>query len=344
MERSILLDTLHGKKTQRPPVWYMRQAGRILPSYNALKEKYTFWQLMKDPKLGAKVTLMPVQDLGVDAAILFSDILVIPYALGMGLEFTDEGPVFEKPLSTLSNPASICKPDAAKLEYIYKVIDEINIQKPENISLIGFCGAPLTVLLYMLQGLGSKSDFPAATQFIYNNKKQTIQLIDVITDLSIEYMKGQKQHGIDVFQLFDTHAGIIPFSLYKELFFPSIAKIARVARELSLPFIFFPKGIGCGLSEITPEYADFVSIDWQTSLKKAREIIHKDIGLQGNIDPKLLFAPQEEIISTLETYLEFGKKNNNWIFNLGHGFMPGMSFENAKLMTDWVKTVDWGRE
>lgn len=343
MSDSILLQTLQGKATSRPPQWFMRQAGRVLPSYLKIKENYTFWQMMQNPKIAAEVTLLPVNDLGVDAAILFSDILVIPYALGMGLNFTNTGPVFKKPLFQRSNPLAELNPDPSKLNYIYKVVDEIIKTKPENIPLIGFCGAPLTVLLFMLQGLGRKGDFPDAIKFIYQNKKITQKLIIELTDLSILYAEEQINHGIEVFQLFDTHAGLVPNDLYEELFMPSIKKIAASVRAKGVPFIFFPKGLGNGIANITPEDCDFLSIDWQTSLATARKLVHKDIGLQGNIDPRLLYASQEEIEKTLNTYIDFGSKNQNWIFNLGHGFIPGLPFENAKFLADWVKKTDWRR-
>ncbi|GET34157.1 uroporphyrinogen decarboxylase [Prolixibacter bellariivorans] len=340
---SILLRTLKGESTERPPVWFMRQAGRVLPSYLEIKKQYTFWQMMQNPEVAAQVTLLPVEDLGVDAAILFSDILVVPYAMGMGLDFTDAGPTFDEPLAFRENPINGLFDDPTKLDYIYAVIDEINRTKPAHIPLIGFCGAPLTVLLFMLQGLGRKGDFPDAIRFIYENRETTKQLIDALTDMSIEYIKGQIKHGIDVFQLFDTHAGLLPFDVYNELFLPPVRKIAQVVRDAGLPFIFFPKGIGTGIAKLTPEEADFLSVDWQTSLTNARKLVHPEIGLQGNVDPRLLFAPQEEIEKELKKYLRFGAENQNWIFNLGHGFMPGIPFENARFLADWAKNADWKR-
>jgi uroporphyrinogen decarboxylase len=342
-EQPILLKTLTGQATDRPPMWFMRQAGRVLPSYLAIKEKHSFWQMMQSPKIGAEVTLLPINDLGVDAAILFSDILVIPYAMGMGLDFTDNGPRFEIPLTQLSDPLGSLHPDAEKLNYIYKVIDQVKLTKPSDIPLIGFCGAPLTVLLYMLQGLSRKSDFPEAVKFIYENKATTKKLIDAVTELSIVYIKGQIKHGIDVFQLFESHAGLITIELYKELFMPSVKKIAKVLRDHNVPFIYFPKGFGFGIQDLTPEHCDFVSIDWQTPIELARKIVHPQIGLQGNLDPRALYGSKQEIQETLEKYIPFGRENQNWIFNLGHGFMPGISYENAKFMADWVKHTDWGR-
>ncbi len=343
MSEPLLLQTLRGKATKRPPVWFMRQAGRILPSYLKIKKNYTFWQMMQDPKIAAKVTLLPVHDLGVDAAILFSDILVIPYAMGMGLDFKETGPVFEKPLAFRDNPLQGLDPDPSKLEYIYKVVDEVVATRPADTAFIGFCGAPLTVLLFMLQGLGRKGDFPDAIKFIYQNRTITQKLVEVLTDLSIVYAQEQINRGVEVFQLFDTHAGLIPFDLYEELFLPAVKRIAAAVRNKNTPFIFFPKGLGTGIKNITPEYCDFLSIDWQTSLNTARELVLPEIGLQGNIDPRLLFAPQNEIEKVLNSYIGFGNKHQNWIFNLGHGFIPGLSVENAKFVTEWVKNTNWNR-
>jgi uroporphyrinogen decarboxylase len=340
---SIFLDTLKGKKTDRPPVWFMRQAGRVLPNYLALRDKHSFWQMMNDPKLAAEVTLMPVYDLGVDAAILFSDILVIPYAMGMGLNFTDDGPKFDKPLREYDNPSSKLNPDPGKLQYIYNAIDEIVRARPADMPLIGFAGAPLTVLCYMLQGLSSKANFPDAVAYIYKNQDEVAKLIDAITDLTIIYAQEQITHGIDTFQLFETHGGILPFGLYERMFFPAIKKIAKAVRDKGVPFIFFPKDIGTGFERITPEICDFVSVDWQTPLSTARRLVHKEVGLQGNVDPRLLFADKPAIEKVLNEYIDFGSKEYKWIFNLGHGFMPGIPYENAKFVTDWVKTTNWRR-
>lgn len=332
---SLLLDTLHGRETERTPVWYMRQAGRVLPSYLNLKEKYSFWQMMQSKELAAKVTLLPVYDLGVDAAILFSDILVIPYAMGMGLDFTDKGPVFEKPLK--NNITAKFHPQPEKLNYIYDIIDEIIKIRPAGIPLIGFCGAPLTVLSFMIQGLGSRSNFQDAVISIFKYKNQIKRIIDELTELSIEYALNQIKHGVEVFQLFETNAGLIPNELYFELFLPSVKKISRAVRDTGTPFIYFPKGLGLGIKEINKDVCDFVSIDWQTPIDVARTLIDKEIGLQGNLDPRILFADKNSIEKELNKFLVFGQKNKNWIFNLGHGFLPETPFENAKFMTDWVK-------
>ena len=344
MSHSIFLDTLHNKKTSRPPVWFMRQAGRVLPNYLKLREQYSFNELMHDPKLAAEVTLMPVYDLGVDAAILFSDILVIPVALGMQLNFTDSGPKFEVALKELADPASTLKPDASKLSYIYEAIDEIIRTKPADIPLIGFCGAPFTTLCYMVQGLSSNHTFPEAVNLIYKDKLMAHKLLGAITELSIEYARQQVRHGIGVFQIFETHAGLLPSNVYQEMMMPYVRKIATAVREEGCQVIFLPKGLGNGVKAITPEDADLLSIDWQMPIWEARSLVHPEIGIQGNLDPRLLFADRATILETLEQYLDFGATNQRWIFNLGHGFVPGIPFENAKLVVDWIKQTNWKRD
>ncbi len=343
MKDSIFLKTIKGEETSRPPVWFMRQAGRVLPSYMALRKKYSFSEMMADPKLAAKVTLLPIYDLGVDAAILFSDILVIPEAMGMKLEFTNKGPVFENPLKDKEKPLESLKPDPAKLEYIYANIKEIIKTRPANIPLIGFCGSPLTTFCYMVQGISRNHTFPEAIAMLYKNKKTAKKILEEITDLSIIYAKNQIESGIEAFQLFETHAGLVPENLYFEMIMPSVRRIAKAVKETGTPFIYMPKGLGFGLEKIKPEEADFISVDWQTPIEKARKIIHKNIGVQGNLDPRILLADKESIEKELNNYLKFGKENKNWIFNLGHGLIPQIPYENVKFAVDWVKNANWNR-
>jgi len=343
MTNSVFIDTLNGKSTSRPPVWFMRQAGRVLPNYLKLREKHTFTELMHSAPLAAEVTLMPVYDLGVDAAILFSDILVIPAALGMKLNFTDAGPKFDVALKELEDPSAHLKPDASKLEYIYAAIDEVIRIRPENTPLIGFCGAPFTTLCYMVQGLSSNHTFPDAVALLYRDKKMAHKLLAAITELSIVYARTQARHGISAFQIFETHAGLIPADLYQEMMMPYVRQIAQAVRAEGCPVIFLPKGLGYGIKNIQPEDADFLSVDWQMPIEDARKLVHKEIGLQGNLDPRLLFADQATIVETLEKQVAFGSREQRWIFNLGHGFLPGIPYENAKLVVDWIKNTNWNR-
>lgn len=340
---SIFLDTINGKNTSRPPVWFMRQAGRVLPNYKALKERYSFAKMMETPQLAANVTLMPVNDLGVDAAILFSDILVVPQALGMSLEFTNSGPMFGTPLHQHSNPFGQLKKDLSKLEHIYAAIDHIVKDRPQNIPLIGFCGAPLTTFCFMFRDNVRDITFKNAIEFIYRDMTTSKKIIDALTEVSIEYALKQVEHGIDTFQLFETYGGLLPQELYVELILPASIKILNAVRDKGVPTIYFPKDLGHGISLINKEITDFVGIDWHMPLTHARSIVDKEVGLQGNIDPRLLYSNKEYIQQTLEKYIDFGSKNQKWIFNLGHGILPDTPVENVHFLIDWVKKTDWKR-
>jgi len=339
MSESIFIDTLKGKKCQRPPVWLMRQAGRMLPRYQKLREKYTFNELMSTPQLAAKVTLMPVEDLGVDAAILFSDILTIPMAMGMELEWTERGPRFPNPLACLEHPSQHINVKPDSLDYVYKAID-CTLELSDT-PLIGFCGAPLTLLCYMLQGISTHQDFPQAKKFIYGHREETKLLVDAITDLSIEYATRQIEHGVNAFQLFESHAGLISADLYAELFLPAVCRITKAVRSKGIPLIFFPKGLGVGLKHITPDVCDFVSIDWQTPLTEARKIVHPQVGLQGNIDPFLLYSSQKDIADKMEDYIPFYREHPQWIINLGHGVLADTPYDNVRFLINWIKKSNW---
>lgn len=336
---SLFLNTLMGRHGQRPPVWYMRQAGRVLPRYQELRKHHSFRELMHTPELAAQVTLMPVEDVGVDAAILFSDILVIPEAMGMELRWTEQGPRFTHPLWQSDRPVQQLHPDSSRLNHVYAAID--SVVGRSHVPLIGFCGAPLTTLCYMLQGMSTKGAFPEAKKFFYERREETRQLIDAVTELSIEYAQQQISHGIDAFQLFDTHAGLLPADVYEELFLPAVQRIADAVRSQGIPLILFPKGLGSGLRLITPDVCDVVSIDWQTSLSEARRLVHPEVGLQGNLDPHLLFATRTEIARTMEHYKPFFREHPNWVVNLGHGVLADTSIEKLRFLTDWIKTANW---
>lgn len=344
MPNSIFVDTLKGIKRERPPIWFMRQAGRVLPSYLKLRETHSFRELMLNPELAAEVTLLPVNDLGVDAAILFSDILVIPEALGMNLKFTDKGPIFDNPLNDPKHQLKSLKADSSKLDHIYKALDIIKKKKADDIGLIGFCGSPFTTFCYMVEGNSASHNFSNAIKLFYNEPKISSEILEKITELSIEYAATQTMHGIDAFQLFETHAGLIPSEVYIERILPYVKRISDAVRNKNIPVIFFPKGIGTGISHMNHEISDFVSIDWQFSLKEVRNMCDKKVGLQGNLDPRILSIDNKEILQKeLEKFISFGKNEHNWIFNTGHGLSPDNSFENVKFVVDWVKNTNWFR-
>ncbi|MBN2485687.1 MAG: uroporphyrinogen decarboxylase [Bacteroidales bacterium] len=344
MSSSIFLKTIKGEKCNRPPVWFMRQAGRVLPSYLKLREQYSFQELMNNPQLAARVTLLPVNELGVDAAILFSDILVVPEALGMNLVFTDKGPVFSNPLKDKLENINSLKAETNRLSHIYETIGLIKNQLSDNKALIGFCGAPFTTFCYMVQGNSASHSFPEAVKLIYSDRKLAAKLLALITELSVEYALNQVKSGIDAFQLFDTHAGLLPYELYIDWVLPFAKTITSSVRQAGCPVIFFPKGLAGGMKHIGYDVADYVGIDWQDSLAGSRKIIDKNVGLQGNIDPRIFSVNNKQVLfAELEKFKDFGKANYNWIFNAGHGVSPDNLFENVKLTVDWVKSTEWNR-
>lgn len=339
---SILIKTLNGEKTSRPPVWFMRQAGRILPNYMKLKETYSFHELMNDKNLASQVTLMPIKDLNVDAAILFSDILVIPHALGLDVEFKKTGPIFNNPLNYNSKATNL-EFDPNKLDYIYDNIDQVIKDKNPDTPLIGFCGGPLTVFLFMFKSEGSKDHMKKAIKFLYEKRKESTEILELITKSSIEYVKGQCKSGINVFQLFETYCGSIPCELYADLILPYSKRILNAAKEEDCPTIFFPKDFGHGMNLINKDICDFISVDWHTSINYARNIIDKKVGIQGNMDPRIFYQDYEQIEAYLNSLTNFGSQNFDWIFNLGHGFLPDINHEKVKFAIDWIKDKNWNR-
>ena len=337
---NIFLDTIKGISCSRPPVWFMRQAGRILPSYRKLKENHHFYDMMKDPELASEVTLLPINDLDVDSAILFSDILVIPDALGLELIFTKNGPKFTNALSEGSHNQLDFVPQ--KLDYIYTNIKK-TVEKKKDTPLIGFCGGPLTTFLFMFRGDETQKSFKDAIKFFYNNRKESVKIIELITEASIDYVKNQVKSGIECFQLFETYCGSIPYDLYEELILPYSKKILNTAKELGCPTIFFPKDFSLGLKSINNEICDFVSIDWTMKLDDARNLVDDKVGLQGNMDPRIFYYSEPEIKNYLETLSDFGKKNHDWVFNLGHGFLPDIDYKKVQNVVNWIKTKNWDR-
>ncbi len=343
MGQSIFLDVLNGIERERPPMWFMRQAGRVLPSYMKLRAKHSFKEMMANPTLAADVTLLPIFDLKADAAILFSDILVIPEALGMNLSFGDKGPEFKPALKDVVDPLSVLQEKPEKLNNIYETIERIVEIKAQNIPLIGFCGGPLTTLCYMYQGFSRNQNFPDFVPAIYRNKQQIKKIVEKITEISIHYATTQVKCGIQAFQLFETHAGLIPMQVYEEIFLPSVKQILQAVREKGVKTIYFPKGLGIGITKINCDVCDCLSVDWQMPLHEARKLVGKDMILQGNFDPRILESTPQSIDREFEYYLNFGRKDHKWIFNLGHGLLPSIPIENLKYLIRKVHESDWKR-
>ena len=343
----LLLDTFKAKVGKRPPIWFMRQAGRALSSYQALRKKYRFETLLREPELTTKVTLLPLEALEVDAAILFSDILVVPQAMGMALQWTEKGPRFVQPLKERQEKIKGLGDHFDFFKPIFSAIEWINQEIPKDIPLIGFCGGPLTVMAYMVEGVGSDRGFPDVVRFIYQEPAQARDLLQKIVAMSIRYARGQVKAGIKVFQIFETWASILPWTIYRKQILPFVREITESLKGSGVPVIFFPRGAGLGLARGLNEIdCQGIGIDWQTPLKEARACLGESKVLQGNLDPRLLLpvCSQQVKRAALNELLEFAELKTPWIFNLGHGVIPGTKEDELKRTVAWVKEQDWGKQ
>lgn len=337
IKNDLFLRACKQQSVERTPIWIMRQAGRYLPEYRKVREKYDFLTMCKTPELAAEVTIQPVDILGVDAAIIFSDILVIPEAMGMKLELIEsKGPKLYEPIRNESDINKLKKVDPFKdLKF---VLDAISLTKKElsgRVPLIGFSGSPWTLMTYMVEGNGSKN-FSEIKKFIYNNQNAAHELLNLISDVVADYLSAQIEAGANAVQIFDTWGGILAEDDFREFSLQYITKtISRIKRNHE-PVIIFAKGVhnlelmkNCG--------ADVISIDWTINIGKARKVLENKTALQGNLDPTILYAPKEKIKEETKKILNSYGKGNGHIFNLGHGILPDVNPENVKYLVDVVK-------
>lgn len=336
LKNDLIIRTLMGEQTERTPVWMMRQAGRYLPEYIALRNKYSFFERCQTPELACEITLQPVDIVGVDAAILFSDILVVPQAMGMEVQLIEkQGPLLPDPIKTAADLQRIHAAGAAeKLSYVYDAIRLIKKELDGRVPLIGFAGAPWTLLCYMVQGKGSKT-FDEAKGFCYQNPKLAHELLQMITDATIEYLKGQIEAGADMLQIFDSWGGLLSKQDFETFSLQYIRQIVSAIKE-EVPTIIFAKGAWSSLSEMAATGAHGLGIDWCIEAQQARNFAGSGITLQGNYDPARLLAPIEEIEATTQAMLRaFGPGRH--IANLGHGILPNVPVAHAKAFVDTVK-------
>lgn len=335
-ENDILLRTIRGEEVERPPVWMMRQAGRILPQYRKIRAGLSgFRELVKTPELAAEVTIQPVDELGVDAAIIFSDILVIPEAMGLPYELIEKkGPYFPNTIQSGSDIENLRSGEtaAAELDYVYQAIQNTIGGLGGRVPLIGFCGAPWTILSYMIEGSGSKT-FSKARKFLQQEPELAHKLLEKITSTSIAYLKQKIRSGCQLVQIFDSWAGILSPALYNEFGLPYIAQICKAINEA--PKIVFAKGAWFAMQEIGKLDCEAVGLDWSMSVDWAREQLNSQQILQGNFDPSTLYAEKEKIESETINMLNIFKKGH--IANLGHGVYPDTPLDNVKVFVDTVK-------
>ncbi|MBD3795154.1 MAG: uroporphyrinogen decarboxylase [Epsilonproteobacteria bacterium] len=328
----IFVDACFGKPTPYTPVWMMRQAGRYLPEYMKVRaEAGNFLNLCHNPALACEVTLQPIDIVGVDAAILFSDILVIPHEMGMDLDFIKgEGPVFAKPLKTQEDVDALLEgiEAASKLTYVYDTLKLVRSQLSEDKALIGFTGSPWTLATYMIEGHGTKT-YSVVKKLIYTNPALMHSLLSKVAEVIKYCLEMQIEAGADVVQIFDSWAAALEKPKYFEFSWNYMKEIAShiKAKYPHIPIIIFPKGIPAFLDDIDGDF-DVFGVDWSTPMALAKEKLGDRYVLQGNMEPCRLYSKEaiKECVSSLCETMKDGRH----IFNLGHGILPDVPVENAK--------------
>ena len=331
-----MIRALKGEKTERTPVWMMRQAGRYLPDYVKLRKQYSFFERCQTPELAAEITIQPVNQIGVDAAIIFSDILVVPQAMGMEVQLVEsKGPLLPEPIRSAGDLERILIPDVQeRLSYVFDALRLTKSYLNGRVPLIGFAGAPWTLLCYMVQGQGSKT-FDGAKAFCYTQPRAAHRLLQMITDTTIAYLKGQARAGADVVQLFDSWGGLLSPEDFESLSLQYMRQIIA-ALKYEIPTIIFAKGAWHSLGEMAATGANGLGIDWCIRPQVARQLAGDKIALQGNFDPAKLLAPipviQKEVRAMLDAFSGYPH-----IANLGHGILPEVPVDHAKAFVDTVK-------
>ena len=337
----LLLRACRREAVPRPPVWMMRQAGRYLPEYRAIRSRHDFLEMVTTPTLAAEVTVQPVHRLGVDAAIVFSDILIVPQAMGMELVFEDGvGPRFLHPLrdeAGLERLRDIAP--GQDLGFVLEAIRRSRELLADEVPVVGFAGAPWTLACYMIEGGGSRQ-FTHAKRALAQSPERVHALLERLTLGVGALLKAQVEAGAKVVQVFDSWAGALSPSDYRVFGLPYLAKSVAIAATAGAPVIVFALGAGWALEELAHGTdADVIGVDWQTEAAGARKRLDGvEVALQGNFDPTWLYAPVPVIESRVRTMLEaFGSRG--YIANLGHGILPDVPVENAQAFVDAVKAV-----
>ncbi len=336
LKNDLLLRALRKEKVERPPVWMMRQAGRYLPDYIKLRNKYDFFTRVQTPELATQITLQPVDQVGVDAAIIFSDILVIPQAMGLEVLMEEgKGPSLPKTIKTKNDiDALIIEGAEESLSYVMNALSLTKKELNGRVPLIGFAGAPWTILCYMIEGKGSKT-WDKAKQFAYTETALAHQLLQKITTITIQYLKAQVKAGADTVQVFDSWSGSLSPADFKIFAQPYLLQIADALKD-DAPVILFPKGSWYALKQLSESSAAGIGIDWCVAPQLARELTGNRITLQGNFDPAKLLAPIPEIKKAVKEMIDaFGIQN--YVANLGHGITPNVPVDHAKAFVDAVK-------
>ncbi len=340
-----MLHALLREKTARTPVWIMRQAGRYLPEYRETRARAgSFIQLMSTPELACEVTLQPVNRFPLDAAILFSDILTIPAAMGLGLHFVEgEGPVFERPVRDAATVTKLGVPDPEQdLRYVMDAIRLIRGELAGRVPLMGFAGSPWTLACYMVEG-GASKEFALVKGLLYREPATLHKLLDLLARSVALYLNAQIAAGAQALMLFDTWGGVLTGAAYREfsLHYMStiVSQLKRESAGRRVPVILFTKGGGAWLEAMSESGGDALGVDWTQDLSEARRRVGDKVALQGNLDPVALYAPPERIREEVGKVLASFGHGSGHVFNLGHGITPGVKPEHAAAMIAAVQEL-----
>lgn len=338
---SRLIKALTRQPVDSTPVWFMRQAGRYLPEYRALRQQVGgFLGMCKNPEIACQVTLQPVDRFDLDAAILFSDILTIPDAMGLGLHFKEnEGPHFEFPIRQLKDVEKLPIPDPMQdLGYVMETARLV--AQSCRVPLIGFCGSPWTVATYMIEGKSSRT-FSLIKAMMYNEPQTLIALLSKLTQASCLYLQGQIEHGAEVVMIFDTWGGVLAPDCYRQFslhFMQEIVSFLKAQPSTKdVPVILFTKQGGQWLEDMAKTGCDAIGIDWTVDLACARKRVGDQVALQGNMDVATLYASPEKICAEVKATLAKYGSGSGHVFNLGHGIYPDISYEKVQVMIEAVR-------
>jgi uroporphyrinogen decarboxylase len=337
LKNDLFLRALKGDTVERPPVWMMRQAGRYLPDFMKLKEKYDFFTRCQTPELATEITVMPIDQVGVDAAILFSDILVVPQAMNIEVEMkAGVGPWLPKPTNSEKRIEEAEIPDVyERLSYVYDAIKLTKKELNNRVPLIGFAGSPWTIFCYCVQGQGSKN-FDKAKAMCFSRPDLAHSLLQKITVTTIAYLKGKVEAGVDAVQVFDSWGGMLSPTDYQEFSWKYIQQIIDALKE-DIPVIAFGKGCWFALEKMSTSGASALGVDWTCNPQTARDLTNNSITLQGNFDPSRLLSPPKVITKMVHEMIDaFGK--DKYIANLGHGILPNIPVPHAQAFVDAVKS------
>jgi len=338
-ENDLILRAARGQTIERYPVWLMRQAGRILPQYREIRKSVKgFKELVQNPNLATQVSLEPLHALKVDAVIMFSDILVVPQAMGCKYEVIEQkGPFLPNTIKNENDLQTLAQTNfdiQDRLHYVFETIKLINKEVDKKVPIIGFAGAPWTIFCYMIEGQGSKT-FSKARQLLYTNPNLAHNLLQRITKVTIAYLKEQIRTGVNIIQLFDSWASILPHQLYIEFALKYIKQIVDEIKDV--PTIVFAKGAIESLEDICKIECDVIGLDWNMNVQKTRNLVKNKKTLQGNLDPCVLYATHDVIQQYTKKMLDSFESSRH-IVNLGHGVYPDIDYNKVKTFIETVKS------